>query len=132
MNISCHGCGRQFRVRQDKLPAQGARTRCPRCDEVLVIAPPRPETADESPAREVETQPPVAMKGELFDLPHTDLLAPEDELFALEGQDSSSQPAEPVPVVSQNAGAGMNEPAQQSGRAGGLRGWLARLFSRES
>ena len=122
MNISCHGCGRQFRVRQDKLPAQGARTRCPRCDEVLVIAPPRPETADESPAREVETQPPVAMKGELFDLPSTDLLAPEDELFALEGQDSSSQPAE----------AGMNEPAQQSGRAGGLRGWLARLFSRES
>jgi predicted Zn finger-like uncharacterized protein len=131
MNITCHGCGRQFRVRQDKLPAQGARTRCPRCSEVLVIAPPGSESTG-TPPSEVETHPPIAMEGDLFDLPPSDLLASEDDLFALGEQDMSSQPTEPIPAVGDHAGAGMDEASELTMRPGGLRGWLARLFSRES
>ncbi|TDI30156.1 MAG: hypothetical protein E2P03_09230 [Acidobacteria bacterium] len=130
MKISCHGCGRQFRVRQDKLPVRGARTRCPRCGEILVIAPPGSETASAPPTPEVETRPVVDMEGELFDLPPADLLVTEDDLFAPGNPDSSSGATETVPVTSESAGSIMEEPAGQPARAGGLRDWIARLFSR--
>ncbi len=130
MNISCHGCGRNFRVRQDKLPAQGARTRCPRCGEVLVIAAPGAETAAAAPAQEMEPHPPMAMEGELFDLPPRDLLASEDDLFAVEEPGSTNQPPEPHPVIHEDARDQFEAPPVE--RTGGLRGWLGRLFSRES
>ena len=130
MNIRCHGCGRHFRVRQDRLPAQGARTRCPRCDEVLVIAPPAPAT--EEPAL---TAPPDG-HGDLFDLPAADLLPVQEDLFAVEGPAGDSVPAEPAPGIGMDtAPAGDDAAARESGtppRPGGLRGWLGRLFSRES
>jgi hypothetical protein len=78
----------------------------------------------------MEAHPPVAMEGELFDLPPADLLAPEDDLFDLEGAGSSHEPTEPMPAFRASDAAGMYEPAGRPVQAGGLRGWLARLFSR--
>jgi predicted Zn finger-like uncharacterized protein len=134
MNIRCHGCGRNFRVRQDRLPAQGARTRCPRCDEVLVIAPPAPGTQEP-----VKSSPP-ADHGELFELPPAELVQVQEDLFAVEGQAGGARPGKPGPETGMNA-KGDQAPASDAmpagqadtpPRPGGLRGWLGRLFSRES
>ena len=98
-----------------------------------MIAPPGAETTDASPAQEMEPHPPMAMEGELFDLPPKDLLASEDDLFALEEPDSANQPAEPQPVIHEDTGDQLETPpVEQGSRTGGLRGWLGRLFSRES
>lgn len=132
MTISCHGCGRQFRVRQDKLPAQGARTRCPRCDEVLIISPQGEGRSPEPPAPEPGTPTPAIQDGELFELPPADLLTMEDDLFALEDPDSSTPRPEPVPATETPAQEALPEAGGQELRRGGLRGWLARLFSHDS
>jgi predicted Zn finger-like uncharacterized protein len=129
MNIRCHGCGRHFRVRQDRLPAQGARTRCPRCDEVLVIAPPAP--AAQEPAK----APPADDHGDLFELPAAELVAIEEDLFAVEDPSVKAMPPEPGPEIGMDATPGAGPAAGQADappRPGGLRGWLGRLFSRES
>jgi predicted Zn finger-like uncharacterized protein len=128
MNIRCHGCGRHFRVRQDRLPAQGARTRCPRCDEVLIIAPPTAES------REPATTTPANGNEDLFELPVADLEQAEEDLFAVkppggdeltDGQDAGVRAHQPDAPEEE-------APAESSPRPGGLRGWLSRLFSRES
>lgn len=126
MNIRCHGCGRVFRVRQDRLPAAGARTRCPRCREVLVIPPvqERPATPASPPGGRVAEE-------ALFDLPPAELGLEEQDgdLFGLgEGGQAPSQPAaEPTPDF-----ATPPEAAPPEARPRGFRGWLARLFGSDS
>ena len=131
MNIRCHGCGRHFRVRQDRLPAQGARTRCPRCDEVLVIAPPTEES------REPATTSPASGKEDLFELPVADLEQAEEDLFTVNPaggggptavEQGVESPRQQVPAESPAAGGEIGDAARPSG----LRGWLSRLFGRES
>ena len=132
MNISCHGCGRHFRVRQDRLPSAGARTRCPRCDEVLVIS--GPEGSDPRPQPTKKTS---EADTDLFELPPSDLEhLHEDDLFALgngnghaDGQhdapaeDEGGSPKAPEAAASPLDAAG---PARRPG----FWGWLGRLFGR--
>jgi predicted Zn finger-like uncharacterized protein len=135
MNISCHGCQRQFRVRRDRLPARGARTRCPRCDEVLVIppqgdAPERPAT----PAREEAARP---ADGDLFELPPADLQPVDSDPVFTADETAAPPPAPPSPLTAEPAAAPVewaDEPVAEPAppRRGGLRGWLSRLFGRDA
>jgi len=131
MNIRCHGCGRHFRVRQDRLPAQGARTRCPRCDEVLVIAPPTEES------REPATTSPASGQEDLFELPVADLEQADEDLFTVnpargEGSTDLEQELEsPQQEITEESPAAGVE-SDDAPRPSGLRGWLSRLFGRES
>jgi predicted Zn finger-like uncharacterized protein len=125
MNIRCHGCDRQFRVRQDRLPAQGARTRCPRCDEVLVIAPPGAEDDN------LVTTAPAGGDDDLFQLPAAELVPAQDDLFSVGSPTAGPEPTAAVQQQDEDTGhAGALEDDQP--RPGGLRGWLGRLFGRDS
>lgn len=70
MIAACPTCGARYRIEAAKLPAEGARLRCARCQSVFRVqlpaaapraAPPQ-RTAPEAPAAEVETPPPPASR----------------------------------------------------------------------
>ncbi len=125
MKISCHGCGRRFRVRRERLPRDGARTRCPRCSEVLVIASQESDSPDPLPTRAA-----TSSDQDLFDLPPADLHGEEDEdLFALgNGNGDIEAPGSAgAPPSMHDDGVSRDSAAAR----GGLWGWLSRLFRRE-
>lgn len=132
MNISCHGCGRHFRVRQDRLPSAGARTRCPRCDEVLVITGPEGTSSASQPTRKT-----AEADTDLFELPPSDLEhLQEDDLFALgngNGHSDGRQESAPLDEGNHPRGPEGGTSAQESPgpeRRPGFWGWLGRLFGR--
>jgi len=60
MIAACPQCGARYRIERERLPAQGARLRCSRCEAIFRVSPPRVEAAPE-PAHDARpTRPPEA------------------------------------------------------------------------
>jgi predicted Zn finger-like uncharacterized protein len=59
MIVSCGSCQSKFRIDPAKIPAQGARIRCPKCKGVIAVAPPgeRPAAEPPRPAAAPEERP---------------------------------------------------------------------------
>ena len=47
MLVTCDQCGQSYQVNEDRLPAQGARVKCPTCAHLILV---RPNAASASPA----------------------------------------------------------------------------------
>ena len=43
MVISCENCGANYTLKDDSIPAKGARTTCKSCKHVIMILPPKPK-----------------------------------------------------------------------------------------
>jgi predicted Zn finger-like uncharacterized protein len=146
VNIRCHGCGRVFRVRQERLPPTGARTRCPRCRELLVIPP-----AGSRPGRAAPSPGGRGAEEALFDLPPAELGLEEqvEDLFGVTDGARAvpggvETEAEAVPDAARSGtgtspkgSAPTGRPEMQPGpdapppRPRSLLGWIARLFGSE-
>jgi predicted Zn finger-like uncharacterized protein len=59
MIVTCPGCSSKYRVRNETVPAEGARMRCPKCETLFLAKPP---DASASPT-EPTTLPPLAVSG---------------------------------------------------------------------
>jgi predicted Zn finger-like uncharacterized protein len=134
LNIRCHGCGRAFRVRQERLPASGARTRCPRC-HALIVVPPAGAPVHGPTASAAARQ----GAGEIFEIPPAELILEQEDLFDLGGSRGESEAihdrsprtdAHGPPGSEQTAGSGAaaSSPLPAHRRRSGFLGWLARLF----
>jgi predicted Zn finger-like uncharacterized protein len=51
MVAACPHCGARYRIERQRLPAQGARLRCSRCEAIFRVSPPAPASAAAEPAR---------------------------------------------------------------------------------
>ena len=49
MIVTCPGCASKYRVRNEAVPAEGARMRCPKCETLFLARPPPPGGAAEEP-----------------------------------------------------------------------------------
>jgi predicted Zn finger-like uncharacterized protein len=59
MIAACPQCGARYRIERERLPAQGARLRCSRCEAIFRVNAPRAESAAEPPRETRATESPV-------------------------------------------------------------------------
>lgn len=46
MIVTCPGCGSKYRVRNESVPQDGAKMKCPKCDTMFLAKPPPPQDGD--------------------------------------------------------------------------------------
>src|SRR5262245_34965171 len=54
MIAACPHCGARYRIERERLPAQGARLRCSRCEAIFRVNPPAPAVAQASEGRPLQ------------------------------------------------------------------------------
>jgi methyl-accepting chemotaxis protein len=59
MEISCDACGKKYRVDETKMKGAMARVKCKACNNLMVVAKPRPEEITEPPPPPESIDPPV-------------------------------------------------------------------------
>jgi predicted Zn finger-like uncharacterized protein len=59
MIVTCPGCASKYRVRNETVPADGARMRCPKCETLFLAKPPDAASSPSEPT----TLPPLAVPG---------------------------------------------------------------------
>ena len=125
MTVECPSCQGVFRVRIDRLPPQGAKTKCARCGGMIHV--------DAGGARATDSPPPSPATPErgpdgLFDLPTPRAAAPPGsvDLFALD--QPGLPPIAPAPAAVAPAVFAHDQPPQGAERRPGVFGWLFRFL----
>jgi predicted Zn finger-like uncharacterized protein len=56
MIVTCPGCSSKYRVKNDSVPADGAKMKCPKCDTMFLAKPPPPGASDAPHLEEPSSQ----------------------------------------------------------------------------
>ncbi len=59
MIVTCPGCASKYRVRNEAVPAEGARMRCPKCETLFLAKPPAGGDGEPSSATDTGLAPPA-------------------------------------------------------------------------
>src|SRR5262245_8528768 len=125
MIAACPHCGARYRIERERLPAQGARLRCSRCEAIFRVNPPAPAAAHASEGR--------PLQGKAAERPRSEPQTSEVRASsAAERPQSEAQPSEAARADS-SAAAGRGrqplvlvaDPDVEAGKvlAGALAGW---------
>lgn len=81
MIAACPQCGARYRIERERLPAQGARLRCSRCEAIFRVNAPREEPAAE-PLRETQAAESAVARGPGPELPRRIVLVADPDIEA--------------------------------------------------